>query len=185
MVSSIHIGCRHCRKKTISFVVNYKFRSKQLNSKTVIFVVNAELIDGGKVKNQWYIRVFVPITKASLVSFYNFLDRFIQKVLITNFVLSSIGAFVLIKFINKINQIDFKQQQTSVYILTDIMFSKGITFLAPDDFCFNASSNNKPYLHLFRFKQDDKEFVTEENVSRELGPNYISFCFKLNNEVDI
>ena len=55
------------------------------------------------------------------------------------------------------------------------MFSNGITILELDYF-FNASSNNKPHLHVFRFKQDDVEFVSDEEVSRKLGPNYISPC---------
>ena len=62
-----------------------------------------------------------------------FFDRFIRKVLITDSVLSSIGAFELIEFNNKISQIDFQQKQTSLYILKDYMFSKGITILEHDD----------------------------------------------------
>ena len=37
------------------------------------------------------------------VSFHDFLDRFIRKVLITDFVLSYIGAFELMEFKNKIS----------------------------------------------------------------------------------
>ena len=88
------------------------------------------------------------------------------------------------EFKNKISQIDFQQNQTSLHILKDYMFFKGITIFEHDDFLFNASSNNKPH-HLFRFKQDDKEFVSNEEVSRELGPNYISPCSQLNYKADI
>ena len=109
MVSSIHIGFRHCGKRTISVIVDYTIKSRQLNPTTVIFVVNVEL-DGGEVKNQWFIRFLVPITEASHVSFDNFLDRFIRKVLITDSVLSSIGAFELMKFQNKIIQTDLQQK---------------------------------------------------------------------------
>ena len=38
---------------------------------------------------------------------------------------------------------------------------------------------------MFRFKQNDKELVSDEEVSRELGPNYISPCSKLTFEADI
>ena len=65
------------------------------------------------------------------------------------------------------------------------MCSKGITLLEHDDFFVNAGSNNKPHLHLFRFKQDDEEFVCDEEVSIELGPNYISPCSQLTFEADI
>ena len=65
------------------------------------------------------------------------------------------------------------------------MFSKKITILGHDDFVFNASSKNKPHYHVFWFKQDNMEFVSDEEVSRKLGPNYISPCFKLTFEADI
>ena len=52
-------------------------------------------------------------------------------------------------------------------------------------FIFNGGANNEPYLHVFRFKQNDKEFVSDEEVSRELGPNYISPCSQLTSEADI
>ena len=38
---------------------------------------------------------------------------------------------------------------------------------------------------MFRFKQDDEEFVSDEEVSRELRPNYISPCSQLTFEADI
>ena len=38
---------------------------------------------------------------------------------------------------------------------------------------------------MFRFKQDDVEFVSDEEVSREVGPNYISPCSQLTFEADI
>ena len=48
------------------------------------------------------------------------------------------------------------------------MYSKGITIIEQDDFYFNADSNNEPHLHVFRYKQDDDEFVSDEEVSRIL-----------------
>ena len=151
MVSSIHIGFRHCGKKTISVIVDYTIKSRQLNPTTVIFVVHVELLDGCEVKNQWCIRFLVPIIEASHVSFHNFLYRFIRKVLITDSVLSSIGAFELMKLKSKISQIDSQQKSTSLQILKDYMFSKGITILEHDDFFVNVSCKNKPHLHVFRF----------------------------------
>ena len=38
---------------------------------------------------------------------------------------------------------------------------------------------------MFRFKQNDVELVSDEEVSRELGPNYISPCSQLTFEADI
>ena len=72
--------------------------NKQLNATTVIFVVNVELIDKGDIINQWFIRFLVPITETFNVSFHDFLDRFIRKVLITDSVLSLIKAFELMEY---------------------------------------------------------------------------------------
>ena len=184
MVSSIHIKFRQCGKRTISVIVDYTIKSRQLNPTTVIFVVNVELCDGGEVKNQLCTCFLVLITESSHVVFHNYLNRFIRKVRITDSVLNSIGAFELIEFNNKISQIDFQQKHTSLHILKDYMFSKRITIIELDDFFFNASSNQSK-LHVFRFKQDDEEFVSEEEVSRELGPNYISPFSQLTFEADI
>ena len=86
------------------------------------------------------------------MSLYYFLEKFIRKVLITDSVLSSIKAFELMEFKNQISQIDFQQKQTSLYIKINYMFSKGITILEHYDFFCNASYNNEPHLHVFRFK---------------------------------
>ena len=88
MVLSIHIGFQHCGNRTISVIVDYTIKSRELNPTTVIFVVNVELLDGGEVKNQWCLRFIVPITEVFHVSFDHFLNRFIWKVLITDSVLS-------------------------------------------------------------------------------------------------
>ena len=165
--------------------MDYTIKSRQLNPSTVIFVVNIELLDGGEVKNQWCIRFLVPITETSQVSFDNFLDRFIRKVLITDSVLSLLGTFELMEFKNNISQIGFQQKLTSFDILNDYMFSMGITIIEHDDFYFIAGSDNEPHLHVFRFKQDVKEFLSDEEVSRELGPNYSSPCSQLIFEADI
>ena len=117
--------------------------------------------------------------------FYDFMDRFIRKALITNSVLSLIGAFKLMEFKNKICQIDFQQNQALLHILNNYMFSLRITILEHNDFVVNASSNNKTNLQVFRFKQDDVEFVSDEEVLRELGPNYISPCSQLTFKADI
>ena len=65
------------------------------------------------------------------------------------------------------------------------MYSKEITIIEHDDFFFNAGANNEPHLYVFRFKQNDEEFVSDEEVSRELGLNYISPCSQLTFEADI
>ena len=93
MVVSIHIGFRHCGKKTISVIVDYSIKARQINPTTVIYVVNPELLDGGEIKNHWCIRFLVPISDTCSKSFHDFLEKFFRRVLITDPVLSSIGAF--------------------------------------------------------------------------------------------
>ena len=45
MYTIFYIGFRHCGKRTISVIVDYSIKSRQLNHTTVIFVVNVELLD--------------------------------------------------------------------------------------------------------------------------------------------
>ena len=53
MVVSLHISFRHCGKKTISVIVNYSIKARQLNPTTVIYVVNVELQNKGEIQNHW------------------------------------------------------------------------------------------------------------------------------------
>ena len=119
------------------------------------------------------------------MSFNNFLNKFILKVIITNSVLSLIIIFELIKFKNKISQINFKQIQTLLNIYKDYMFSKKITILEFDDCFFNASCNNELYLLVFRYKRDYNVFVSNEKMSRELEFNYISLFYQHTFKADI
>ena len=72
MVVSIHIGFRHCGKKTISVIVVYTIKARQLNPTTVIYVLDVDLLDGCKSKNHWCIRFLVPICEAGSTSFHDF-----------------------------------------------------------------------------------------------------------------
>ena len=64
MVVSIHIGFRQCGKKTISVIVNYSIKARQINPTTVIYVVDVELLDGSEIMNHWCIRFLVSISEA-------------------------------------------------------------------------------------------------------------------------
>ena len=76
----------------------------------------------------------VPIIEAFSMSFHDFLETFIRKVLITDSVLSSIGDFELMVFQNRIDQLYFpKQQQTNQNILRDYMISKSIDVIENND----------------------------------------------------
>ena len=79
--------------------------------------------------------------------------------------LSSIGAFELMVFKNRMDQLDhFKQQQTALNILRDFMILKSITVIEHDDLFFgNAIFNDEPDLAMFRFKKQTK-IVSHENL---------------------
>ena len=72
MVVSIHIGFRHCGKKTISVIVDYLIKARQINPTTVIYVLDVELLDWGKIMNYWCIRFLVPISETCSTSFHDF-----------------------------------------------------------------------------------------------------------------
>ena len=154
MVMSIHIGFRHCGKKTISVIVDYTTKSRQLNPTTLIYAVDVELLNGGETKDHWCIRFLVPTIEAFLKSFHKFLEKFIRRILITDSVLSSIGAFELMKFQNRMDQLECpKQQQTALNILKDYMISKSITIIEHDDlFIGDVIINKEPDLTMFRYK---------------------------------
>ena len=75
MVVSIHIGFRHCGKKTILVIVDYTIKARQLNPTTVIYVLDVDLLDGGESKDHWCIRFLVPISEACSTSFHDFFWR--------------------------------------------------------------------------------------------------------------
>ena len=165
MVVSIHIGFRHCGKTTISVIVDYSIKARHINPTTVIYVVDVELLDGCENKNHWCIRFLVPISEACSTSFHDFLEKFIWRVLITDPVLSSIGAFELMVFQNRIDQLDFlDKQHTALDILRDFMILKSITVIEHDDLFFGgASFNDDSDLAMFRYKKE-KKIVSHENL---------------------
>ena len=154
MVVSIHIGFRHCWKKTISVIVDYTIKARQINPTTVMYVAVVELLDMGKTKDHWCIRFLVPTIDAFRMSFHDFLEKFIRRLLITDYVLSSIGAFELMMFQNRIDQLDFpQQQQTDLNILRDYMISKSIAVIEHNDLVYgDLIFNDEPDLAMFRYK---------------------------------
>ena len=50
MVVSIHIGFRHCGKKTILVIMDYTIKARQLNLTTVIDVLDVDLLIRAKLK---------------------------------------------------------------------------------------------------------------------------------------
>ena len=73
--------------------MDYSIKARQINPTTVIYVMDVELLDWSEIKNYWCIRFLVPISEACSMSFHDFLEKFIRRVLITDIVLSSIWRF--------------------------------------------------------------------------------------------
>ena len=78
--------------------MDYTIKSRELNPTILIYVMDVELIDGGKIIDHWCIRFLVPTIQAFGKSFHDFLEKFILRVLITDYVLRSIGTFELMEF---------------------------------------------------------------------------------------
>ena len=109
----------------------------------VIYVVNVELFDGSVSKTHWLICLFVPFCEACSTSFNDFLEKYIRKVRITDFVLSNIGGFELKVFQNKMGKLDFpKQQQTAQDMLGVFIFFKGITIIEHNNLFFGYAIFN-------------------------------------------
>ena len=121
-------------------------------------MVNVQLLDAGEITDDWYIRFLVPVSEAFRQSFDDVLENFIRTVLITDSVLSSIGAVELMAFQNSIDQLDFfHQQQTLINNLKKYMISKSITVIEHDDlFIGNAIFINKPDLAIFQYQSENE-----------------------------
>ena len=95
--------------------MDYTTKAQQLNPTTVIYVLDVDLLDVGESKNFWCIRFLFFISEACSTSFHNFLEKFNRRDFITDSVLSSIGAFELMVFQNRMDKLDFpKKKQTAL-----------------------------------------------------------------------
>ena len=92
-----------------------------------------------------------------------------KSLLITDSVLSSIGAFELIMFQNRMDQLDFpKQQQTALDMLREFMIFKSITVIEHDDLLFgDVIFNDEPNLAIFQCTKE-KKIVNHFNVDRNI-----------------
>ena len=82
----------------------------------------------------WIIRLLVPTFHSMCISFLNFLQHFVQNVFVTDDVLLSISAHELIEFKNKIDQIDYHQdQKAALDRLREEMLTLGISIIEHND----------------------------------------------------
>ena len=108
----------------------------------------------------WIIRLLVPTFHSMCISFLNFLQHFVQNVFVTDDVLLSISAHELIEFKNKIDQIDYHQdQKAALDRLREEMLTLGISIIEHNDLFVGAKCNNEYHLSRFQFKE---EFVNSK-----------------------
>ena len=140
----------------------YTIKSRQINLNTVIHVVGIDMYYGKEIIGHWCVRFLVPTTMSG---FHYFLDEFITTILITdslNSVHDDGNTRFEFTFILKPKQ--------KLDLLRENMVNRGITVLDHDDLFFSGTTNNEPFLELFRFKQE--KFISNYEWSRELGHNY-------------
>ena len=181
MLKSIHIGFKHSRIKINLIIVDYKIKTRQTNFTTVIYVVIIELLDAGEITKDQYIRFLVPVSGAFRQSFDDYLKHFIRTVLITDSVLSSIGAFELIAFKTSIDQLYFcYQQQTSLKNLKKYLNSKSITAIEHDDlFIGNAIFINKLDLAIFRYQTENERLNQDIKQKFQVSIYFYHIYFSL------
>ena len=93
---------------------------------------------------KWIIKFLVYISHSLKMSFFNFFQNFICKVLVTDDVLSSIGSFELMEFHNKINQLYFEQdQEAAINSVRNKMLTMGISIIEQTDLVVGAATSNK------------------------------------------
>ena len=65
------------------------------------------------------------------------------------------------------------------------MLSICVTIVDHDDIYHYSTSAHEPELAMLRYKDEDKNFISDEEFSRELGSVYISAVPALHNENDV
>ena len=180
------IGDHHLGDKAFSVAVNCDIQTCQINYNTVFYVVEINLLKERCNMRQGIIRFLVPISYSMKISFCNFLQNFIFKVFVTDDGLSSINAPELMEFQYKINQLYFKQdQEAALNSVRDKILTMGISIIEHSDLFVGAARfNEERHLARFRLNEDDEDFVSHEELHRELGDDYISPCSQLNYEAD-
>ena len=54
---------------TISVIMDYTIKARQINSVTVIYLVDVEMLDGGDIKNYWSLRLLLPSARHAVRRF--------------------------------------------------------------------------------------------------------------------
>ena len=68
-------------------------------------------------------------------------------------------------------------------ILQDNMVNRGIPVLEHDNLIFSGTTNNEPFLEVFRFNQE--EFISNDELSWKLGHKYTLPCSQITYEANI
>ena len=148
-------------------------------------MVEIDLLEGKCRMRRWIIRFLVPTFYSMQISFLYFFQHFVRKVFVTNDVLISIGAPELFEFKNKIEQLDYNQdQEAALDRLRDEMLTLFISIIEHNNLFVGANCNNEYHLSRFQFKEEEAEFVSSDELAIELGNNYTPPCSQLSYETD-
>ena len=172
-------------ERTIPVTDSCDMKTRQITLNTVFYVVEIDLLEGNCRLLSWSIRLLVPTFHSMRISFLNFLQHFVRNVFVTDDVLLSIGAPKLIKFKNKIDQLDYHHnQEAALNRLRKEMLTLGIFIIEHNDLFVGANCNDQYHLSRFQFKEENAEFVRSVKLARELGDNYTPPCSQLTYEID-
>ena len=137
------IGDHHLGERTIPVTVSCDMKTQQITFNTVFYLVKIDLLEGQCRMRSWIIRLLVPTFHSMRISFLNFLQRFVLNVFVTDDVLLSIGAPDLIEFKNKIDQLDYHQdQEAALNRLREEMLTLGISIIEHNDLFVGANRND-------------------------------------------
>ena len=179
------IGDHPLGERTIPITVSCDMKTRHINFNTVFYVVEIDLLEGKCRMRSWIIRSLVSTFHSMRISFLNFFQHFVRNVFLTDDVLLSIGAPELIEFKNKIDQLDYHQDlEAALDRLREEMLTLGISIIQHNDLFVGANCNDEYHLSSFQFKEEDAEFVSSEELARELGDNYTPRCSQLRYETD-
>ena len=138
------IGYRQCGLNEILIRMRYTLKGRPLNLTTDIVALSIDLLDEKDIKNHWNLSVLVPNKHSSSQSFIILLESFIRDVFITDSVLTTIWAFNLMKFQNKVKDHDLSQEENSrLDNLRRGMLLMGITIIEHEDLFFGGGISTK------------------------------------------
>ena len=142
MKFNFSIGDHHLGERIIPVTVSCDMKTRQINFNTVYYVVEIDLLEGKCRICNWIIRLLVFTFHSMRISFLNFIQHFVRNVVVTDNVLFFIGSPELIEFKNKIDQLDYHQnQEAALDRLQEEILTLGISIIEHNVLFVGANCN--------------------------------------------